>query len=377
MSRRNHSSKGLRWLAAGVLLVLALGIAASAIVDSVVSQSLGPPSPQLGASQRLLYAWRLLPHLDALQRANVPGTSEVRFEIEPGETVSHVASALQKNQLIPDAQSFRDYLVYSGLDSSLRSGAYRVPSGLSPVQLAFSFQSGEYLELTFSTIPGWRSEEVAASLSSSGLSASPVEFLSIVRNPPASLVPPSLGPLTSLEGFLFPGQYPLPRDAGAGDVIQVMLAQFDRKVDSNTRVAISAQGLTLTEAVTLASIVEKEAILDSEKPLIASVFLNRLRAGMPLQSDATVQYALANQPGAGVWWKSPLSASDLKVDSPFNTYLHPGLPPSPICNPGLPSIEAVAHPASTDYLYFRAKCDGSGEHAFSKTYEEQLANACP
>jgi UPF0755 protein len=156
-----------------------------------------------------------------------------------------------------------------------------------------------------------------------------------------------------------------------------MLAQFDRKVDFNVRAAISQQGLTLAEGITLASIVEKEAILDSEKPVIASVFLNRLRAGMPLQSDPTVQYALANQSGSSIWWKNPLSASDLEVASPFNTYLHVGLPPGPICNPGLPSIEAVAHPALTDDLYFRAKCDGSGEHVFSKTFEEQLANACP
>ena len=377
MAHENRSSKGLRWLVAAVLLIVALVVVASVVVDRAVSQSLGSPSPRLGISQRFLYTWRLFPHLDGLQRATVPGTSEVVLEIKPGESVAQLASALQNDQLIPDAQSFRDYLVYGGLDANLRSGTYRVPSGLSPVQLASSFQSGEYLELTFATIPGWRSEEIAASLYSSGLSVSPVEFLIIVRNPPPSLVPPSMRPLSSLEGFLLPGEYSLPRDAGAADVIAAMLTQFEHKVDANRRAAISAQGLTLAEGVTLASIVEKEAILDSEKPLIASVFLNRLRADMPLQSDPTVQYALANQPGAGEWWKNPLSAADLEVASAFNTYLHTGLPPSPICNPGLASIEAVAYPASTDYLYFRAKCDGSGEHAFSKTYEEQLANACP
>jgi len=124
----------------------------------------------------------------------------------------------------------------------------------------------------------------------------------------------------------------------------------------------------------LASIIEREAVQASERPLIASVFLNRLALGIPLQADPTVQYPLG-RPDA--WWKAPLSIEDLQVDSPYNTYLHQGLPPGPIASPGLASLESVAAPVETSYLFFRAACDGSGRHLFATTFEEHLANACP
>jgi UPF0755 protein len=136
------------------------------------------------------------------------------------------------------------------------------------------------------------------------------------------------------------------------------------------------QGLSIYEAVTLASIVEKEAVVDDEKPMIASVFYNRLAQGMRLETDPTVQYALGFSEEWSTWWKSPLSNADLAVESPYNTYLAFGLPPTPICNPDLGSLRAVAFPAETPYLYFRAACDGSGRHNFSITFEEHLNNAC-
>ncbi len=137
-----------------------------------------------------------------------------------------------------------------------------------------------------------------------------------------------------------------------------------------------AQGLSIYEAVTLASIIEREAVVAEERPRIAGVFLNRLEQGMKLETDPTVQYALGLQADGG-WWKTDLTSQDLQFDSPFNTYLHPGLPPGPIANPGLSSLEAVAEPIDTDELYFRALCDGSGRHAFARTFEEHLQNACP
>jgi UPF0755 protein len=126
----------------------------------------------------------------------------------------------------------------------------------------------------------------------------------------------------------------------------------------------------------LASIIEREAVVADERPIIASVFFNRLSAGMLLESDPTVQYALGQQPD-GDWWKSPLSLDDLALDSPYNTYRSAGLPPGPIANPGLSSLQAVANPADTPYFYFRAACDGSGRHAFAATFDEHLLNACP
>jgi UPF0755 protein len=127
--------------------------------------------------------------------------------------------------------------------------------------------------------------------------------------------------------------------------------------------------------VTLASIVEREAAVAEEMPQIASVFLNRLALGMKLDADPTVQFALGRQPDGG-WWKAGLTFADLEIDSPFNTYRFAGLPPGPIANPGLASLEAVAQPTETVYLFFRAACDGSGRHLFAVTFEEHQANAC-
>jgi UPF0755 protein len=132
----------------------------------------------------------------------------------------------------------------------------------------------------------------------------------------------------------------------------------------------------MDEAVTLASIVEKEAIIDDEKPMIASVFYNRLAIGMRLETDPTVQYGLGYNPSTQSWWKSPLTISDLAVNSAYNTYLITGLPPTPICNPDLGSLRAVAFPAETPYFYFRAACDGSGRHNFAITFEEHDNNQC-
>jgi UPF0755 protein len=135
--------------------------------------------------------------------------------------------------------------------------------------------------------------------------------------------------------------------------------------------------LNLYKGVILASIVSREAIVEDEMPLIASVFYNRLNGGEKLETDPTVQYALGYNEAQGTWWTNPLSAADLLFDSPYNTYLYPGLPPGPISNPGLAALRAVAFPAQTPYKYFRAACDGSGRHLFAETFEEHLGNACP
>jgi UPF0755 protein len=163
---------------------------------------------------------------------------------------------------------------------------------------------------------------------------------------------------------------------GLDDVLAAMLAEFSNQVDQTLRDGFSRQGMTVYDAVTLASIIEKEAVVDEEKPMIASVFYNRLAAGMRLETDPTVQYALGYQEESGAWWKAPLTLDDFGVESPYNTYIVYGLPPTPISNPGLSSLHAVAFPAETPYFYFRATCDGSGRHLFAITYEEHLDNAC-
>jgi UPF0755 protein len=173
------------------------------------------------------------------------------------------------------------------------------------------------------------------------------------------------------------GEYHFTRNASAQAIISNMLLQFDQQVTPEMLQAFQDQGLTLQQAVTLASIVQKEAVVPDEMPMIASVFYNRLAAGMKLESDPTVQYALGYNDAQKSWWTNPLSTADLSIDSPYNTYANADLPPGPICNPSLAALSAVAHPAQTPYYYFRAKCDGSGLHSFAVTFKEHQQNACP
>jgi UPF0755 protein len=182
---------------------------------------------------------------------------------------------------------------------------------------------------------------------------------------------------SSLEGFLFPATYTLPADAPADELINRMLQNFNAQVTDQMKADAAKQGLTLYQAVTLASIVEREAVVADERPLIAGLYLNRLRKSMTLDADPTVQYPLGNTRDPATWWPQ-ISVDDYRnVNSPYNTYLNPGLPPGPIANPGLSSIRAVIYPQASEYLYFRATCTGDGRHKFAATLAEQQANACP
>jgi UPF0755 protein len=160
-------------------------------------------------------------------------------------------------------------------------------------------------------------------------------------------------------------------------VLKTFVDGFDEALTDSIRKGYANHDLSLAQAVTLASIVQREAILPEEQPMIASVFYNRLAAGMKLDSDPTVQYALGYNTKQRTWWTNPLSTDDLKINSPYNTYQVPNLPPGPISNPSLSALQAVAYPAQSPYYYFRAACDGSGRHEFARTYEEHLNNACP
>jgi len=169
-----------------------------------------------------------------------------------------------------------------------------------------------------------------------------------------------------LEGFLFPATYEFPAGLAEKEIIGLMLQRFDAVLTPELQRRSQAMGLSVREVVTLASLVEREARLDEERPIIAAVFLNRLRRGMRLESCATIQYILGKQ-------KEKLTYRDLQIPSPYNTYLHDGLPPGPIANPGLASIKAVLYPAEVDYLYFVARGDGS--HYFSRTLGEHQTAA--
>ncbi|HZU86320.1 MAG TPA: endolytic transglycosylase MltG, partial [Anaerolineaceae bacterium] len=332
----------------------------------------------LDGMQHTLYAGRML-----LQKADITmpldAEGEQRtFQVQPGETVDTIAARLYQSGLLRSAEAFRLYVAYSGLDTGLQAGLYTLSPAMNVMEIARAMQDATPAEVDFGILAGWRAEEVGAALARYGFAIDEQEFMALVRNPSGIELPQSMNGLTSLEGFLYPGVYSLPREITARDFLAIALQRFDQEVGTDLRQAFSAQGLTLQEAVILASMIEREAILDEEMPTIASVFYNRLRIGMKLDSDPTVQYALGYNTGQSTWWTNPLTGDQvLGTVSPYNTYLNIGFPPAPIANPGAAALLAVAYPAETPYFYFRATCDHSGKHNFAVTYEEHLQNGCP
>jgi UPF0755 protein len=365
-------------LVAVCIMGLALGVFLLLSVPARAADLFGPPMPHLPASQRFILSARLLWQAGSLIHPTQPGGAATIFRVELGESPMAVSQRLQQAGLISNAGSFRDYLVYTGLDITLQAGEYSLTPAMTPIEIARALQDATPAEVTFVVLAGWRSEEIAASLPTSGLGITPEEFLDAARSRPTGYsFSIDLSETASAEGFLLPGVYELPRNLTAVELVAVLLGRFEAEVSPELRAAFARRGLTVPQAVTLASIVEREAIVDDEMPQIASVFLNRWAIGMKLDSDPTVQYALGYNTIQQSWWTNPLSAADLQIDSPYNTYRYPGLPPGPIANPSLAALEAVAYLAETPYFYFRAACDHSGRHTFAQTFEQHQANACP
>ncbi len=339
-------------------------------------------NPNLNPLQRLYLQNYLTTHAPQLAQPAGHVTVPVRFSITPGESAETIAANLVALGVLNDQQLFVNYLRYNGLDSQLDAGEFTLGPQLTVPQLAeiLTVAYAQDIELRF--LEGWRSEEMARYLAQTTPAAIDAEtFLAIVQGRGALdwaaydfLV--ALSPGATLEGYLFPDTYRVPLDADAAYLVDVMLRNFGRRVDPAMRQQFGAQGLTVHQAVTLASIVEREAVVAEERPLIAGVFYNRLAQDMRLETDPTVQYALGYQSEADSWWKSSLTLTDLQVDSPYNTYQVLGLPPGPIANPGLSALQAVANPEGSNYIFFVVDCTAvtPGAHIFSVTFEEHLAN---
>ncbi|MCA9948354.1 MAG: endolytic transglycosylase MltG [Anaerolineales bacterium] len=339
-------------------------------------------SPDLGFLQRLMLQNRLVNHSESLYLAAGSGTTPFTFTIAPGETADSITQRLSDNRLINDSELFLNYLRFYGLDGRLQAGEFTLDPRWSIPEMAAVIADASAQNRQINIFAGMRLEETAAYLTQLNLAhVDPAEFLAITRREvPFDTSPyPFLATLpadTSFEGYLMPGLYSLPPDADAIYLIQLMLQNFDQQVTPTTRQAFGAQGLSLREGLTLASIIAKEALVEEERPLIAGVYLNRFNDGTLLQADPTVQYALGYQPANRSWWKNPLTLNDLQVDNPYNTYLYLGLPPGPIASPGPASIRAAANPTPTDYYFFVLDCDANtGEHIFSTTFEEHLGYA--
>lgn len=378
-----HGDRPRRGCACLVLLAIsvACGLVAGAVLIGLTltdpAADLGPADPALDPLQRGLLAAYLNLRRTALAEPAGAAVDMLDVEVLPGQSASGILAQLTELGIVRDPVLMRAYLRYRGIDRTIQAGHYVLSGTMTTRQLAEALQRATLPPMVVTVPEGWRLEQIAESLPGAGVSFTPQDFLDSARSGlvPSPLLSELPGP-SQLEGFLFPDTYHLDSQSSAIDLIGAMLQSFDLRVTSELRSGFARQGLSLYQAVTLASIVEREAVIPDERPMIASVFLNRLALGMRLDADPTVQYALGRQPD-GSWWKPGLTIDDLQIASPYNTYVNIGLPPGPIANPGLESLRAVAEPADSPFLYFRAGCDGSGRHVFAETFEEHLQNACP
>ena len=357
------------------VMIISVVVIIYLLIPRFAEESFGSSSPTLTTSQRWIYGAKLLLNKEKLLENGCQIGKPIDFEITQGESIYSISSDLQTKGLIQDAEGFRNYLIYKGYDTNILANHYSLMCTSSPVDIASKIKN-KYLEnVIFNILPGWRSEEIANALASSGIEVDAQEFLAVVKNPVNLQLPDYIPQGSSVEGFLFPGEYTISRKISAQELVQTFLSRFESEVTRNNINLSPQNGLDFYQTIILASIIQRETYAEAERPLIASVFYNRLASGMKLETDPTVQYALGYNEQWG-WWKSPLSSDDLNVASDFNTYQVNGLPPSPIANPDLSSIQAAESPQQSNYYYFRAKCDDSGMHLFAQTLDEQIANAC-
>lgn len=288
--------------------------------------------------------------------------------VPTGATTREVAEQLFAAGLIRDPLVFRYYARRQGLDGRIQSGEYHLSPGMSVAEILDRLVQGEVVEYSVTIPEGLTVAEVAERLAAAGLVDAAEFRQAVAASQAANLWLPDDAPLKEpMEGYLFPATYRYRRGVTAADLVQMMTDRFQAVWTPEYMARAEALGLGVHEVVTLASIVEEEAQVPEERPVIAGVYLNRLGIGMKLDADPTVRYAVQKP------IDEELTLDDLQVEDPYNTYRVAGLPPGPIANPGEESIRAVLWPAKHEYLYFVAKGDGSGEHRFSETFAEHLA----
>jgi UPF0755 protein len=290
------------------------------------------------------------------------GDDPVRVRVPKGAGVQQIGEILDERGVVPSAAVFSARVRFSGRGSDLKPGTYTLRTGMSYGAALDHLAEGPARNVLNVTIPEGRArDEIAPIVEDAGLDGS-YEKAS-ARSP--DLDPKDYGAESAdgLEGFLYPSTYEMARGASARDLVSRQLSTFKREFGRVDLSVAESKNLTPYEVLVIASMIEREAQLDRERPLIASVIYNRLSKGEPLGIDATTRYATEN-------WDQPLTQSQLAVDSPYNTRLNAGLPPGPIGNPGLESIRAAAKPAQSDYMFYVVKPNTCGEHAFSRTVDE-------
>jgi UPF0755 protein len=283
------------------------------------------------------------------------------ISIGVGQGASSISRTLRQAGVVHSALAFRLAARFSGDQSDLKAGDYEIPAGLNVFQTLDLIVSGKTLVHRFLVREGLSAKQIAALVEQAGLGHADA-FMAVINDPAMVRELGVSGP--SLEGYLFPDTYQVAKGMDEKALAKLMVARFKQKVPDSLLAQGAAIRLSPQQVLTMASIIEKEAKADKERPLVSAVFRNRMRLKKRLESCATVRYALDK-------WTGPLYNKDLLRPSPYNTYQNFGLPPGPICSPGLASIEGALHPAVTDALYFVVA--GDGTHIFSKTYEQHLA----
>jgi UPF0755 protein len=294
-----------------------------------------------------------------LEPAAAHGSSR-EFVVGKGDNAPTVARHLAADGLIRDRTSFVTYINVHGLRAEIKTGTYLISPTMSGSSIADLIASGHTYSRRLLVPPGYRLSDIEASAAELGITKA--DFAAALAAPHSQSFLATRQAGVDLEGYLFPDSYSVAADTTATQLVNAMLDNFGKHVGTEYQQAFAAEGLSLHQGLTIASIVEREVNNPTDRPIVAQVFLKRLKAGMPLGSEVTARYA-ASQLGV------PFTVS---VPSPYNTLIHPGLPPGPICSPGLSSLDAVAHPAGTDYLYFFT--DKIGTDHFENTFAEQEAN---
>jgi len=291
--------------------------------------------------------------------------AEQFVEIPQGAGSRTIGERLVQAGIVRDHVTFRLALWMTGQGRRLKAGEYRFDRAMTPAQVIDKIARGDVYVIRLTVPEGFSVFDIAQLFESYGFGTA-ASFRAAARD--ASIIHKLDPDAKTLEGYLFPDTYSLPRKTDAAKLVRLMVAEFEHALTPELVQAAQTRQMSVHQFVTLASIVEKETGAASERPLVAAVYQNRLRIGMLLQCDPTVIYALE----LARRYDGNIHKQDLSVDSPYNTYRYPGLPPGPIASPGRASLEAAAHPANADFLYFVSRNDGT--HVFSHTLEEHNSN---
>ncbi|MFD0674155.1 endolytic transglycosylase MltG [Cohnella sp. GCM10027633] len=319
----------------------------------------------------LLYLWNGL---------RPPASGEpIEVTITPGMRAQKISELLEENGLIRNAFLFSAWMKLKDEGSRFQAGVYKLSPGMTREEIVAKFDAGDIVAaatIKFTIPEGFTVQQIAARLADAK-AADKTKFLDAAKQPSqwtgsvwTSALPADGSLRYPLEGYLFPDTYEFKRGATESEIINRMLSELDRKLDQlpeEWQATLEERGLNVHQLLTIASLIEREVVVDEERPIVSSVIQNRLRKKMPLQIDATIQYLLDKQ-------KERLLTEDLKVESPYNTYLNAGLPPGPIATPSYKSIEAALYPDETDYMYYVTKKDGTNSHLFAVTYKQHQKN---